>query len=183
MVGVDTVIQDDPSLTTRIEGFNGRDPRRFILDTHLRTPEKSRILHLESDSDTFIVCGEDVSLDPVLSEKKERLEKTGVKIIEAPLKNQRIDLEGLMVILGGMNISSLLIEGGSRVLSSALQDGIVDKIFGFYATKILGGDDGVPLLRGPGPELMKDAISFKNVSIRRFEDDFMIEAYTSPVKQ
>ncbi|MFA6011971.1 MAG: bifunctional diaminohydroxyphosphoribosylaminopyrimidine deaminase/5-amino-6-(5-phosphoribosylamino)uracil reductase RibD [Desulfobacteraceae bacterium] len=179
MVGVDTVIQDDPSLTTRIEAFNGRDPRRFILDTRLRTPEESRILHLESDSDTFIVCGADISLDPILSEKKTHLEKAGIKIIEAPLKNDRIDLDALMVILGGMNVSSLLIEGGSRVLSSALQAGIVDKICGFYAPKILGGDDGVPLLRGPGPEFMKDAICFKNMSIRRFDDDIMIEAYAS----
>jgi diaminohydroxyphosphoribosylaminopyrimidine deaminase/5-amino-6-(5-phosphoribosylamino)uracil reductase len=182
MVGVDTVIADDPSLNTRLDGVKGRDPHRFILDTRLRIPENARILRLPSDAETFIVCGENVALDPALSKKKERLEKEGIRILMAPLKNDRVDLERLMVILGAMNISSLLIEGGSRVLSSALEAGIVDKICGFYAPKILGGDDGIPLLRGPGPETMKDAVCFENLSVRRFDDDIMIEAYLAPVK-
>ena len=176
MVGVYTVIADDPSLTTRLEDDKGRDPHRFILDTRLRIPESARILRLTSDSDTFLVCGEDAVLDPALAEKKQRLETQGVRILTAPLKDGRVDLPQLMVNLGSMNISSLLVEGGSRVLSSAIRAGIVDKIFGFYAPKILGGDDGIPLLRGPGPELMKDAVCFENLSIRRFDEDIMIEA-------
>ncbi len=182
MVGVDTVIADDPSLTTRLKGVKGRDPHRFILDTRLRIPETARILHLTSDSDTYLVCGEDVGADPVLAGKKDRLEKEGVRVLTAPLKDGRVDLDRLMVILGAMNISSLLVEGGSRVLGSALSAGIVDKIFGFYAPKILGGDDGIPLFKGRGPELMKDAVCFDNLSVRRFDEDIMIEASIAKVR-
>lgn len=182
MVGVDTVIADDPSLTTRLKGVKGRDPHRFILDTRLRIPETARILHLTSDSDTYLVCGEDVGADPVLAGKKDRLEKEGARVLTAPLKDGRVDLDRLMVILGAMNISSLLVEGGSRVLGSALSAGIVDKIFGFYAPKILGGDDGIPLFKGRGPELMKDAVCFDNLSVRRFDEDIMIEASIAKVR-
>jgi diaminohydroxyphosphoribosylaminopyrimidine deaminase/5-amino-6-(5-phosphoribosylamino)uracil reductase len=177
MVGVDTVIADNPSLTTRIPSFKGRDPRRFILDTRLRTPENSLILNLDSESGTFVVCGEGAGKDAELAQRKKRLEGKGATVIEVKVKNGRIDLDALMVMLGGMNVSSLLVEGGGSVLWSTLSEGIADKIYGFYAPKILGGDDGIPLLRGDGPELMKDALNIKDIEIRRFGGDFMVEGY------
>jgi diaminohydroxyphosphoribosylaminopyrimidine deaminase/5-amino-6-(5-phosphoribosylamino)uracil reductase len=76
-----------------------------------------------------------------------------------------------------MGVTSLLIEGGSRVNGSALRAGIVDKIYIFYAPKIYGGDDGVAICAGPGLELMEQSIQLKDVSVRRFEDDVMIEGY------
>ena len=79
--------------------------------------------------------------------------------------------------LGEMNITSLLIEGGGRVLSSALADGIADKIYFFYAPKILGGDDGVPICRGIGAALISDAVAVTNIEVHRFNDDVMIEGY------
>ncbi len=179
LVGVDTVIADDPSLTTRIPDFDGRDPRRFILDTRLRIPENARILTDGSGAGTCIVCGQITDLDPERAAKKKRLQQLGAEVLEAPIKNERVDLTALMVMLGAKNVTSILIEGGSRVLDSALKAGIVDKICGFYAPKILGGDDGIPLLRGEGPERMKDALCFENLSLRRFGDDIMIEAYTA----
>ena len=183
MVGVDTVINDDPSLTTRIPDFSGRDPLRIVLDTNLRIPEQAKILHLTSQAKTMVVCGALENRDALFIEKKARLGQRGVTVIETALKNGRIDLGALMVMLGGNGVSSVLIEGGSRVLSSALQAGIVDKIIGFYAPKILGGDDGVPLLRGEGPEWMKDAIQFENMDIRRFDGDIMIEAYVTSARE
>ena len=79
--------------------------------------------------------------------------------------------------LGSIGITSLLIEGGGRVIASALKSGIVDKIAFFYAPKILGGDDGISICRGTGPAAMKDSIAVKNISVQRFGDDVMIEGY------
>jgi diaminohydroxyphosphoribosylaminopyrimidine deaminase/5-amino-6-(5-phosphoribosylamino)uracil reductase len=177
MVGVDTVIADNPSLTTRTEGFKGRDPRRIVLDTRLRIPESAGILHLESDSDTLIVCGSGADASDGFIQKKHRLEALGTPVIQAPEKEGRIDLDALMGILGGMGLTSLLIEGGGRVHAAALAAGIVDKVMGYYAPKILGGDDGIPVFRGPGPEMMNQALLLDDVEIRRFDGDFMIEGY------
>ena len=80
-------------------------------------------------------------------------------------------------MLGRMQITSVLIEGGGAVIGSALRDRVVDKVLLFYAPKILGGDDGVPICRGAGPELMKDCIPVRDIEIRRFDNDVMIEGY------
>ena len=172
LVGVNTVKADNPSLTTRLDSGTGRDPVRIILDTHLSVPEEAGILGLESDSDTVLVVG--AKADP---HKCAAIEKTGARILEIPLKGNRIDMAKLMEQLGAMGITSLLIEGGGRVIASALQSEIVDKIAFFYAPKILGGDDGISICRGKGPEAMQDSIAVKNISVRRFGDDVMIEGY------
>jgi diaminohydroxyphosphoribosylaminopyrimidine deaminase/5-amino-6-(5-phosphoribosylamino)uracil reductase len=175
MVGIDTVKRDDPKLTARIDGFNCLDPARVILDSRLSISEDAIVLQQHSDSDTIIVISDSGS-DKAFLQKKIRLEKKGIKFIESPTKGNLIDLEPLMNILGSMGITSLLIEGGSRVISSAFSAGIVDKIFFFFAPKILGGD-GVPICRGPGPALMSGCIPVKEVEISRFGNDILIEGY------
>jgi diaminohydroxyphosphoribosylaminopyrimidine deaminase / 5-amino-6-(5-phosphoribosylamino)uracil reductase len=172
MVGVNTVKKDDPQLTTRIDGKKSIDPKRIILDTNLSIPDNAKVLHNDSPSDTIIITSNSASL-----EKKSRLEKLGAQIIDAKLNDNLIDLNDLMDHLGKMRITSLLIEGGSRVAAEALKSGIVDKVCFFYAPKILGGDDGAPMLRGEGPDLMNQCIQLKDVSIRRFDDDLMVEGY------
>lgn len=176
MVGINTVEKDDPSLTTRltnsIGNFKGLDPVRIVLDTHLRISEEAKLLRLDSNSDTIIITGNLVSED-----KKARVEKKGAKVFESPVKDDFIDLDILMDRLGALGITSLLIEGGSRVIASALSAGIVEKIFFFFAPKILGGDDGVPVCKGPGADLMKNCIPVKDINIRRFGDDVMIQGY------
>jgi diaminohydroxyphosphoribosylaminopyrimidine deaminase / 5-amino-6-(5-phosphoribosylamino)uracil reductase len=172
MVGVNTVKSDDPQLTTRLEGKKGKNAKRIILDTSLSIPEEAKVLHNDSPSDTIIITGNSVSL-----EKKSRLGKTGAQIIEAKTTDNWLDLNALMDQLGQMRITSLLIEGGSRVAASSLKAGIVDKICFFYAPKILGGDDGVPMFKGNGPDLMNKCIQLKEISVRRFDEDVMIEGY------
>ncbi|MCU0599815.1 MAG: bifunctional diaminohydroxyphosphoribosylaminopyrimidine deaminase/5-amino-6-(5-phosphoribosylamino)uracil reductase RibD [Desulfobacterales bacterium] len=172
MVGANTIKTDDPQLTTRLEGKEGKNPKRIILDTNLSIPEDSKVLHNDSPSDTIIITGSSAP-----SGKRKQIEKTGVQIFEAKTIDHLIDLNDLMAQLGQMRITSLLIEGGSRVAASALKAGIVDKICFFYAPKILGGDDGVPMLRGPGPELMKQSIAVKDITVQWFDDDVMIEGY------
>ncbi len=176
LVGINTVIQDNPNLTTRLkkrqERGRGRDPIRIILDTHLRIPEDAKILQLDSDSATIIVTGNTVPKD-----KKTRIETAGARILESPVKNGQIALDDLMERLGALGITSLLIEGGGRVIASALASGIVDKTFFFFAPKLLGGDDGTAICKGPGTADMSGCILVKDMRVRRFGDDVLIVGY------
>jgi len=178
MVGINTVTADNPRLTARLEGKAAVDPIRVILDTHLSIPENANVLHLKSSADTLIVTG---NLAP--SGKRKRLEAAGIKIITADIKDGRIDLDALMNRLGEMGVTSLLIEGGALVSAAALKAGVVDKVCFFYAPKILGGDDGIPMCRGAGPELMSHSIPVTDITVRQFDGDVMIEGYIKQDKQ
>jgi diaminohydroxyphosphoribosylaminopyrimidine deaminase / 5-amino-6-(5-phosphoribosylamino)uracil reductase len=176
LVGAGTVKTDNPMLTTRIpaspDGRKPKDPLRIILDTRLTIPDTAFVLHPESDAETLIVTG------PIDAERQNALPRNQkVRILEYPLQNGRIDLNALMDGLGNMGVTSLLIEGGSRVIAASLAAGIVDKVLFFYAPKISGGDDGVPICKGPGPELMKDCIPVNTITVRRFDQDILIEGY------
>jgi diaminohydroxyphosphoribosylaminopyrimidine deaminase/5-amino-6-(5-phosphoribosylamino)uracil reductase len=172
MVGVGTVNADNPSLTTRLDGFEGKDPLRYIIDTRLSISEDARVLNLESEAATTIVAGPKVP-----DEKKERLVKKGVYILTVPLLGDRIDLKRLTTALAEKGVTSILVEGGGGLIGSALRTGIVDKIHFFYAPKILGGDDGVPICRGEGPDLMGNCIPIKNMQVHIFDPDIMVEGY------
>ncbi len=172
MVGINTVRQDDPSLTTRLDGSITSDPHRVILDTKLSIPEDARLLNLKSEAKTLIITGPDISDD-----KRKRLENDNTEIIITQLQEGRIEMKGLMKILGERCIASLLIEGGSQVLGAAFSAEIVDKVNFFYAPKILAGDDGIPITAGKGVEYMKNAVNLSNVQVKQFGHDIMIEGY------
>ena len=105
------------------------------------------------------------------------IEDTGARVLAMDCGEDAIDLRALMQELGKMKITSLLIEGGGHVNGSALRAGIVDKVCMFFAPKIVGGDDGVPVCCGSGPALMSDSLTMKNIRVRRFAEDVMIEGY------
>jgi diaminohydroxyphosphoribosylaminopyrimidine deaminase/5-amino-6-(5-phosphoribosylamino)uracil reductase len=172
MVGINTIRNDDPSLTTRLPGSQGSDPARVILDTHLSISPDARVLRQASAAPTILVAG-----PPVAGNKKRAFEKAGARVIEVVLENDLIDMNALMEQLGAMELTSLLIEGGSQVLASAFNRAVVDKVFFFYAPKILGGDDGVPICSGPGAELMGECIGIRDIAVRRLGDDVLIEGY------
>ena len=172
MVGINTVRKDDPSLTTRLDDGKGKDPVRIILDTHLSIAPSARVLQQASDAETILVAGKGLA-----DSKKTVFEKAGIRVIEAPLTHNQIDMAALMGQLGAMEISSLLIEGGSQVMASAFRAGIIDKVQFFYAPKILGGDDGIPICSGPGAELMRRSIALKDITVQRFDDDVLIQGY------
>lgn len=174
MVGRRTVDQDDPSLTTRLPGAEGRDPTRIIMDSSLGISSEARVVTHASDAPTWIVCGPDAN-----AERVKRFEAAGVRIVPAALRDGLIDLGPLMAVLGRAGITSLLLEGGSKLMGSAIRDGIVDKVLFFYAPKILAGDDGVPICAGPGAEQMRDAIGVSDLEVHRFGDDILIEGYIS----
>jgi diaminohydroxyphosphoribosylaminopyrimidine deaminase/5-amino-6-(5-phosphoribosylamino)uracil reductase len=172
MVGVETVKRDDPALTTRMRGKIGKDPRRIILDSRLSIPEDAKILSLDSPADTVIVSGESIPED-----KRARIEGPGVKVVPFQINERGVDLAALVRELGKWGVMHLLIEGGAGVIASAFSARVVDKFLIFLAPKILGGDDGVPVCRGPGPERMSDSIAVHPIDVRRFDDDVMIEGY------
>ena len=173
MVGVGTVKADDPRLTTRLEDRPGKDPVRIVVDTKLSIPQTAKLLRIPAGADTLIITGGFGD-----AQKRAAIIESGVKIIESPIGGDgRIDLKALMGQLGAMEITSLLIEGGAQVAAAALKANIVDKINFFYAPKILGGDDGIPMCGGPGPALMADCIPVKDLSIRQFDHDVMVEGY------
>lgn len=172
MVGVGTVRADNPSLTARLENGDGADPLRIILDTRLSIPADAKLLHQVSSARTIVVTGKDVSQAAC-----RRITSTGADILQVDTNERGIDLNPLMKQLGAMAVTSILIEGGSRVAASALAAGIVDKLYLFYAPKLMGGDDGVPVFRGPGPADMTASVPVKQITIHRFDDDILVEGY------
>ncbi|MCP4672564.1 MAG: bifunctional diaminohydroxyphosphoribosylaminopyrimidine deaminase/5-amino-6-(5-phosphoribosylamino)uracil reductase RibD [Desulfobacula sp.] len=172
LVGSGTLHADDPSLTSRILGVTTKDPVRIILDTNLSINGDAKILTQDSDAGTLIVTGPDVS-----KEKIGLIESKGAQIIKIPLKEQKLDLNKLMIKLGEMSILSLLIEGGSVVAGSVLREEIVNKVMFFLAPRFLGSSDGIPMFDGKGPELIKDAFELKNMNISQFDDDILVQGY------
>jgi diaminohydroxyphosphoribosylaminopyrimidine deaminase/5-amino-6-(5-phosphoribosylamino)uracil reductase len=172
MVGVGTVLADDPYLTTRLKRGRGKDPLRIVVDTHLKVPMGSKILNHNSLAETLLVVGPDVA-----PEDRKKYQKNGVSIHVCPTHGGRINLRALMDELGEMSVSSVLVEGGASIVSSMLRDRLIDKFFIFVAPKILGGDDGVSFATGPGPEKMDQCLALKEIQTKRLGDDILIVGY------
>jgi diaminohydroxyphosphoribosylaminopyrimidine deaminase/5-amino-6-(5-phosphoribosylamino)uracil reductase len=171
MVGIGTIIADDPLLTDRT-GLPRRLPLlRVVLDSRLRCPLESRLVKTVKD-DVLIFCS-------FAEEKKRRLlEERGIRVEQVPLGSSdgRPDLSRIAVRLGELGITSLLIEGGALVNWAALAAGVVDKIFLYYAPKILAGGS-VPFAGGEGIRRLSEAAQVKNIALHRFGEDFAVEGY------
>ena len=176
LVGIGTVQKDDPQLTTRLPEGGGQNPIRLILDTNLSISEDARVVRSTQTAKTWIISAETAHSHET-QEKRTRLERMGVRLLTTPIHRGHVDLNALMAILGQQKITSLLIEGGGEVISGAIASDIVDKIMFFYAPKILGGNDGVPICKGQGKDRMQDAWPVSDIRVHRFEDDIMIEGY------
>jgi len=172
MVGVETVLADDPALNTRLRRGRGKNPVRIILDTNLRTPPNARVLAHADASMTWIVIGDDVPQERVESRKEE-----GVSFLSCPKKNGRIDLPALMNRLGEKSVTSILFEGGATAMGAMLRERLIDKFFIFKAPKLLGGGDGIPMAAGPGARRMNESVLMRRLKIRRFGNDVLFEGY------
>ena len=170
MVGVGTVMSDDPSLTTRLKEGQGKDPHRIVVDTRGRIPLTAKILHLPSKGKTLIA-----STELMDKEKKKALEDLGATVIINPIKNERVDLKHLFERLGEEHIDSLLVEGGATLNFSLIEEALVDRIMNFIAPKIIGGESAKTPIGGRGILRMEDVISLKNIQFRHFEEDVMIQ--------
>ena len=173
LVGVNTVLSDDPSLTARLPEGRGKDPIRVILDSAARTPTAAKVLTQISAAHTIIATTESA---PV--ERRASLMAAGAEVIVVPGDSSRVDLVNLMEILGEKQITSVLIEGGGMVNGSALEAGIVDKVNWFIAPKIIGGDEAPGPVRGQGIQSLKDATQLLDISIEPLGQDILITGYT-----
>jgi diaminohydroxyphosphoribosylaminopyrimidine deaminase/5-amino-6-(5-phosphoribosylamino)uracil reductase len=171
-IGVGTVIADDPLLTDRSGHPRRRPLLRVILDSHLRLPLDSRIVGGAHD-DVLVLCSF------AEEKKKQQLLQRGVEVrqIRAATSDGHPDLEAVLKYLGEREITSLLIEGGATLNFAALASGIVDKLFLFYAPRILGGPASVPFAAGSGFANLKDAPHLKNIRLHIFGEDFACEGY------
>lgn len=172
MVGVNTIIKDDPSLTTRLKN-GGTDATRIIVDSSLRIPPDSKVLSIDSDKKTIIA-----TTDRADKQKIEILKKfKNVQVVITPEFDSKVDLSYLFDWLGSEGIDSVLVEGGSTLNFSIIERKLADKVVAFIAPKIIGGDEAKTPVGGKGFEHLKDAVSLKNLKISHFDDDIMIEAY------
>jgi len=172
MVGIGTVLQDNPCLTTRLENIQGKDPIRIIIDTQGKIPLEANVLNVKSSVRTIIATTK------LVPEKKiNNLKELGAEVWITPIKQDKIDLNSLMKTLGDKGIDSVLIEGGSEINYSSIEAGIVDKVNMFIAPKIIGGNTAKTPVGGAGFEFMKDAVMLDYLDIKRFGNDIMLEGY------
>lgn len=169
MVGIETVMADDPLLTVRLDGCKTRQPLRIVVDSRLRIPLESRML-----GDNVVIATVEGNSK---TEKAGKLIARGVELIETPAKQNRVDLRALMQRLADRDIASILLEGGSELNSSALEAGLVDKVIIFYAPKIIGGAKAPGMVGGEGIKSVADAIGIERITLRRVDDDIMVQGY------
>jgi diaminohydroxyphosphoribosylaminopyrimidine deaminase/5-amino-6-(5-phosphoribosylamino)uracil reductase len=170
MVGVGTVLADDPQLTCRM-GVRGRDPLRVIVDSRLRTPLSAALFNMNSPAKTILA-----TIEPD-SSRRGALEDAGAEILACRESDGRVDLEDLLGKLGARGVQSVLLEGGRELAGSALRSGIIDKFLLFYAPKLLGTEGGLGLCGGAGPDRMADAFRLRDVTVRRFGEDILVTGY------
>ena len=174
LVGVNTVIKDDPILTSR----RLRTPIKVILDPYLNVPERANIFSKKSPAlNIMAILKKSLDKKPTI-QKIRRLNKKGVLVISCPGKYARIDLEWLLRELAELEIAHLLVEGGGDTLAGFLENGLADRILFFIAPKIIGGKDAITSVEGHGVKKVSNSIKLKDVEIKRIGEDILIEANT-----
>lgn len=168
MVGINTVLADDPALTCRIEG--GNNPTRVIADSHLRIPLDSQIVRTANEVPTIIAtCSEDI-------DKINQLIEAGCQVLNVSEKNGHINLRELVKYLGEMKIDSLYIEGGSMIHWAALEAGIVDRVQTYIAPKLFGGSEAPSPVGGLGCDLPDNGVMLSKPTITLYGDDILLES-------
>jgi len=168
LVGIGTVLKDDPQLTARIRG--GRDPYRIVLDSWLKIPEEAKVIGTFPSKAIIAATG----LAP--KDKIEKLEKKGVQILILDSQEGKINLKSCLSKLGEMGITSLLVEGGSRVNGSFLDEGLIDKFLLFLSPRLMGDHQALGIFGGRGGSTLQEAVALKEIKTRRFGKDLLIES-------
>ncbi len=168
MVGVGTVLSDNPLLTCRLK--NSRNPVRIICDSKLRTPLDARVVKTSGEAHTiFATCSEDES-------RIRRYQEAGCEVMALKPDDGRVDMHELMAELGEKGIDSILLEGGSTLNWSALQSGVVNKVQAYIAPKLLGGVGAKSPVEGIGVESLKEAFKLTAPEVTHLGEDILLES-------
>ena len=167
LVGVGTVLADDPELTVRL--IEGRDPLRVVVDTNLRTPLTARVLAKGAAAGTLIVCAESADRTRV-----EAVEEMGGEVLRLAANETGIDIASLLEALGRRAIESVLVEGGQRIITSVLAARAADRLVAIVAPKIIGR--GIESIGDLGITLVSNALTFASVSTLKLGPDIVFDA-------
>ncbi len=170
MIGVNTLIKDDPLLTIRHPNWKGKRLTRIILDSHLRFPLKARILSTLSQGKILVFTTQNAS-----QKKADALRRGGVEVVI--LSSSRINLKKVLSWLGLHEISSVLVEGGGHLLTSMFEEKMVDKTFISISPKLIGGATAPSFLQGTGVDLIKDSLYLKRTHSFQIDEDIIMEGY------
>jgi diaminohydroxyphosphoribosylaminopyrimidine deaminase/5-amino-6-(5-phosphoribosylamino)uracil reductase len=177
MVGVNTIIVDNPQLSARgcCNGKGGKtkvQPLRVIVDSNGRTPSEARVFE-EPGKTLIAVAG------PFDEVKAKQYEKVGAEVVALPAKTEQgiVNLEKLLELLGQRQITSILVEGGSHLFGSLIDDGLIDKMIVFIAPIIIGGEKASSAVAGAGVEKISEAFQLQNVKIQSYEDNVLVSGY------
>lgn len=173
MVGIGTVLNDDPMLTCRIDG--GRNPIRIICDSKLRIPLSSQVVTTAKEVATIVATIEPhAEYTRFWNEQKAALEEQGVEVVVVKEVNDRLDLKDLMRQLGERKIDGILLEGGSTLNYAALQAGIVNRIEAYIAPKLFGGAGLYTPVGGEGVEYATEGIECRLLTADKIEEDILL---------
>ena len=170
LVGIGTVLADNPSLTTRLP-YKGKNPIRIIIDSMARTPLEAQIV-TDGLAPTIIVVTHEAPQDRVNA-----LRSCGVEVLATVANKGGVDLRQLFLALAARSITSILIEGGASINASVLAENLVDKLYWFIAPKIIGGLGALGPVGGQGVADVNDAYLFEDMNIEPIGQDILISAY------
>lgn len=172
LVGLGTVLHDDPQLTTRLPHGGGVNPLRVVVDSTLRLPLEAHLTTVSAACRTLVATTQKASWH-----KQQQLEQRGVEILRLPAYDDgRVEVEALFRSLGARGIASVLVEGGAVLSATLLRRRLVHKVVFFIAPKIIGGD-GISVIGACGVETMEQTIRLHGITSRHIGEDVMLEAY------
>ena len=172
MVGINTVLIDDPSLTTRLEEGQGRNPIKIIVDSKGRLPLTARLVNGVSTGQTILA-----TTSRIPAQRAQAYKEKGICLLEGEGPDGRVDLKQLLETVHGMGIDSILLEGGGSLNYAALKAGLVDKVMLFVAPLIIGGEGAKTCVEGQGFKYLTEAIRLKGLISRPVGEDLLLEAY------
>lgn len=167
MVGINTVIEDNPMLTARVDG--GKNPIRIVVDSSLKIDINANVVQ-DKSAKTIIATTDKADKDKIL---KLQAQDIDVIVVDKD-ENDKVDIEKLLDILGQQNICSILVEGGATLSGSFVAKKLVDKVYFFIAPKIVGGKEAKTPVAGAGILNLQEALALKDIQIEKLEEDILI---------
>jgi diaminohydroxyphosphoribosylaminopyrimidine deaminase / 5-amino-6-(5-phosphoribosylamino)uracil reductase len=172
MVGIRTVLKDDPRLTVRHPHWAGKKIARIILDPALRLPATARILKTLAKGKVIVFTWAGAS-----PRKRAILEKKGVEVIETPGRSGLLELPEVLARLGERGIAGLLVEGGSRLLTAMVEAKLADKVFLTMSPRLIGGEAAPSFLEGEGVRLVRRSLNVRRLRTFPIGDELVIQGY------